>query len=187
MKHCAGKCKFWAKQVACQPCNILADDSLSPSCTMDWFSKFSPKKDNFCHSPKTKTMDWISKFSPNKPEVRCRELDIFKILEIYGTFLGNFGGNFSEFWGFFFWIFESFFWKFFGNFLEYFFRNFLGIVHREFFGNSLWNFFGILCENLLESLRNWFVCQDFGFCQDFEDFVSSTRTRKKEGGRNLDP
>ena len=40
--------------------------SLSPSCTMDWFSKFSPKKDNFCHSPKTKTMDWFSKFSPIK-------------------------------------------------------------------------------------------------------------------------
>ena len=93
-------------------------------------------------------------------------MDIFK----------NFGEFFWNFWEFL----ENFLEDFFGvMFLEkilggfywdkFFWRNFLGgifgggIFWEEIFGrNSL---FTLL--KLFEYERDWFVCQDFGFCQDF--------------------
>jgi hypothetical protein len=85
------------------------------------------------------------------PQVQCRELDTFKILGFFQKFFGNF----MYFWGI--------FWKLFGIFFGVFFgRNFLGEI--------LWEEFFVYILNsakLFEYRRNWFVCQDFGFCQDF--------------------
>ena len=85
------------------------------------------------------------------------------------------------------------FWKFLGIYLEDCFLEDLFGVLMEFF---LWNFFGeILWEDfwgkiflggifgrnsskkLFEYGRKWYVCQDFGFCQDF----GLRKGRKVEG------
>ena len=69
---------------------------------------------------------------------------------------------------------------FFGGF---FWRMFLGgFFWEEFFGR---NFLGgiltlLKSATLFEYRTNWFVCQDFGFCQDFVPI-------KKERGRILNP
>ena len=74
----------------------------------------------------------------------------------------EFFGKFREFLRFFLEI----FWKFFGNFLEFF---------LDFFGDFILNSLGILWEYG----RNWFVCEDFGFCQDFVS-MEKEEGRKEE-------
>ena len=96
---------------------------------------------------------------PNKPErvfglqVRCRELDNFKILgifceclEIFRIFFRNCCGIFEFFWiffEFFFEIFREFFRRFFWrNYLaEFFEKNFLEDFLEDFFGGLLGGFF----------------------------------------------
>ena len=50
------------------------------------------------------------------PQVRWRELDTFKILEIFWEFWGDFLDFFGNFWGGFF--LEEFFWRIFGGFFQ---------------------------------------------------------------------
>ena len=92
-----------------------------------------------------------------------------KSWEFFGIFLGILWECF--------WNSLGMFWEFFGNplgILQEFFGDTFGILwefFREFFGNSLGNSLGILYK----FFGNSFVCQDFGF---FQDFVSM---EKKEG------
>ena len=89
----------------------------------------------------------ISWFWKNKPErvfglkVRCRELDIFKILDIFGIFLE------------FFWNFFGFFWEsikiFLGNFWRIFCEEFFG---GNFLGGIFWEeFFVYIVKSQLSS------------------------------------
>jgi hypothetical protein len=108
----------------------------------------------------------------NKPErvfslqVRCRELDIFKIrnflrncLKIFWIFSGFLGGIFWIFLGFFL---EDFFWRiFFGGF---FWRIFLGGFSGR---NSLFTL--LKSAKLFESERDWCFCQDFVWIKKEEE------------------
>ena len=96
--------------------------------------------------------------------MRCRELDIFKILEFFEKLFGNC----LDFLEFFEGIFLVFFWwnSLGGIFRENFFgRNslggsfFLGILLKEFFGRNA--LFTLLKSELFEYERDLFVCQDF--------------------------
>ena len=97
----------------------------------------------------------------NKPK---RKLDTFKILEIFREIFMNSLGILWEFYV-----------EFFGNSLRYSLGVLCGIwkFYVEFFGSSLWKSLGILCRILWEFLRNWFICRDFGFCQDLINFEKS--------------
>ena len=107
----------------------------------------------------------------NKPErvfglqVRCRELDIFKIRNFLRNCLKKFM-IFSGFLGGIFWIFLGFFLEdFFGGFFweEFFGRNFFGrIFWEEFFGRNFWeDFFRVIlweeCFVYVGLSRFWFL------------------------------
>ena len=119
--------------------------------------------------------------------MRCRELDIFKIR--------NFLRNRLEI----FWSFSGFFGEFFWNYLGIFFEDFLGEIFwedffgRKFLGGIFWEeFFGryslltlLKSAKSFEYGRNWFVCQDIGFCQDFVSIKKDKKFRSLELRRKL--
>ena len=121
-------------------------------------------------------------------------------------FLKHFLGIFPKnYWSNFFWrnFFGGIFWeKFFGRIFlgGFFWEDFFGRIFWEdflggFFGRIfLGGFFGrnslftlLKSAKLFEYGRNWFVCQDFGFCQDFVSRQKEGRRKEGRKDKNLDP
>ena len=100
-------------------------------------------------------------------QVRWREWDTFKILEIFWKFFG-------------------YFWEYFGNFLGgFFWRNFFGGIFREIFERIfLGGFFGrIFCEDFFWKTffwRNYLVEINMQGIDVFIKILGSQCTRKKE-------
>ena len=90
--------------------------------------------------------------------MRCKELDIFKILGVLEFFcisFGFFGIFFGEFFGFLLEVFGFFFLEFFGNSFG---------IFWEYLGNSLGDSSAEM-NRIFEYERNLCFCQDFGVRQ----------------------